>query len=312
MLEEVASMQSALAEKQAAFEAEQAIVANANANIGSIVGLDVGGAHLTTTRTTLTSVPGSMLEALFSGRHQLDLDKNGRVFIDRDGETFKQVLKFFRSPQSFVWPESAREIAELHAEFDYFGLRVAPAAQATMPLVVLSVMPRSGIQVAGLMVVLQVKVPLCIMELRTAVGNEAHGKRFRVFSKVGTYQDACQNRGPEGWALVHDKLLCLDPDSPDSFQTVCKGLDLSLDPGWHTLYLHGDTSDATESEHSAIGVTGPAVQVGQNSMQVIACDEALEVYPGCNTNDSEPWALPDDHCLKFVGEISYKRKTLSQ
>ena len=33
--------------------------------------LDVGGLLFKTSRTTLTAVPGSMLEAMFSGRHTI-------------------------------------------------------------------------------------------------------------------------------------------------------------------------------------------------------------------------------------------------
>lgn len=55
---------------------------------GSIIDLDIGGTHkITTTRSTLTSRSDSTLAAMFSGRHQLSTH-NGRVFIDRDGETF--------------------------------------------------------------------------------------------------------------------------------------------------------------------------------------------------------------------------------
>lgn len=62
--------------------------------IKSKVKLDVGGTHYSTSRTTLTSVHGSMLEAMFSGRYTLEEDEDGCTFIDRDGETFKHVLEF--------------------------------------------------------------------------------------------------------------------------------------------------------------------------------------------------------------------------
>lgn len=53
-----------------------------------IVDLNIGGTHLiTTSRRTLTSVPESTLNAMFSGRHALTIH-NGRVFIDRDGNAF--------------------------------------------------------------------------------------------------------------------------------------------------------------------------------------------------------------------------------
>merc|ERR1719330_1398011 len=115
-----------------------------------------------------------------------------------------------------------------------------------MPSVVLPVASFETIanRVAGLRVVLRVKQLVCIDGLCTAVGKEAHGKRFRVFSRAGTYQDARTNRGPEnGWTLVYDDVLCVEAHSPGPFRRLCKGLELSLGLGWHTLYLHGECSN---------------------------------------------------------------------
>ena len=57
-------------------------------SIDNIIDIDIGGTHkITTTKTTLTSAKDSTLAAMFSGRHKLSMH-NGRVFIDRDGETF--------------------------------------------------------------------------------------------------------------------------------------------------------------------------------------------------------------------------------
>ena len=56
--------------------------------------LDVGGALFKTSRATLTAVPGSMLEAMFSGRHTIVAGEDGLVFIDRDGEHFGLTLNF--------------------------------------------------------------------------------------------------------------------------------------------------------------------------------------------------------------------------
>jgi hypothetical protein len=51
----------------------------------SIIRLSVGGVKFQTSLATLTSVPDSMLAAMFSGRHHIDKDDKGRYFIDRDG-----------------------------------------------------------------------------------------------------------------------------------------------------------------------------------------------------------------------------------
>ena len=47
--------------------------------------LDVGGSFFPTSRATLTSVPGSIPEAIFSGRHTITADEDGWLSIDRDG-----------------------------------------------------------------------------------------------------------------------------------------------------------------------------------------------------------------------------------
>jgi hypothetical protein len=60
--------------------------------------LNVGGVRFDTSRTTLTSVPESMLSTMFGAR--LDMlrrdPEDGSVFLDRDGERFGLVLDFLR------------------------------------------------------------------------------------------------------------------------------------------------------------------------------------------------------------------------
>jgi hypothetical protein len=65
--------------------------------VGGKVKLDVGGHHFTTSVTTLTSETDSMLAAMFSGRHEHELDNDGRVFIDRDPKAFALILDWLRN-----------------------------------------------------------------------------------------------------------------------------------------------------------------------------------------------------------------------
>jgi BTB/POZ domain len=53
----------------------------------AVVVLNVGGCQFTTSRSTLCSVEGSQLEAMFSGRHVFCAHQmeDGSYFIDRDG-----------------------------------------------------------------------------------------------------------------------------------------------------------------------------------------------------------------------------------
>ena len=58
--------------------------------------LNVGGVFFTTLRTTLTRFPDSMLAAMFSGGHELQMDSRGAFFIDRNGTYFGYILEFLR------------------------------------------------------------------------------------------------------------------------------------------------------------------------------------------------------------------------
>ena len=65
--------------------------------ITEFVELNVGGHKDIEVRlSTLTTVKGSALEAMFSGRHKLPM-KNDRVFIDRDPTAFKLIIEFIQN-----------------------------------------------------------------------------------------------------------------------------------------------------------------------------------------------------------------------
>ena len=61
-----------------------------------LVTLNVGGCLYTTTVTTLTTYPDSMLGSMFSGRCPSHRDQNGNYVIDGDGPIFRHVLNFLR------------------------------------------------------------------------------------------------------------------------------------------------------------------------------------------------------------------------
>lgn len=62
----------------------------------NIVNLNVGGTKFTTTLSTLTKTPNSMLAAMFSGRFAATTDEKNRFFIDRDGKHFGTILNYLR------------------------------------------------------------------------------------------------------------------------------------------------------------------------------------------------------------------------
>ncbi|XP_074830974.1 BTB/POZ domain-containing protein KCTD7 isoform X1 [Natator depressus] len=62
-----------------------------------VVPLNVGGMYFTTRLSTLRRCEDTMLAAMFSGRHYIPTDAQGRYFIDRDGTYFGDILNFLRS-----------------------------------------------------------------------------------------------------------------------------------------------------------------------------------------------------------------------
>jgi len=85
---------------------------------------NVGGKIYQVSKVTLQSpfAKGSMLEAMFSGRHIIKKNKKGQIFIDRDGKNFRKILNFLRSGTGFdPSDESLRE------EFNFFGIQIPKA-----------------------------------------------------------------------------------------------------------------------------------------------------------------------------------------
>ena len=93
-------------------------------NFEPIIKLNVGGHTFTTTISTLTRFPDTMLGAMFSGRHDLLKDETGAYFIDRDGSHFRYILNFLRSPEPFdINCIPSTTMTELKIEIDYYGLK---------------------------------------------------------------------------------------------------------------------------------------------------------------------------------------------
>jgi hypothetical protein len=104
---------------EAALAAHHKFAEELRLRAGSRVKLDVGGVHFTTSLTTLMTEPDSMLAAMFSGRHELEKDDDGRVFIDRDGELFKYVLQYLRERELdlFQLPSGVKQRLKREAAF---------------------------------------------------------------------------------------------------------------------------------------------------------------------------------------------------
>lgn len=88
----------------------------------SVVELNVGGVHYTTTAKTLKSEQGSRLCELFDGdTNALTRDAKGRVFLDRDGVLFRYILDYLRD-EAVRLPEGFREKERLLREAEHFRL----------------------------------------------------------------------------------------------------------------------------------------------------------------------------------------------
>ena len=85
----------------------------------AVVDLNVGGRHFTTHLSTLTKEPDSMLAAMFSGRHPCSKDKDGRFFIDADGEIFYHILNYLR----FDEIPSGDMALSVYKQARYYGLQ---------------------------------------------------------------------------------------------------------------------------------------------------------------------------------------------
>ena len=135
-LAEVAAQRAALAEEVAAGRAalaeEIAAMQQVERAQDSRVTLNVGGVRYETSIATLRSTPGTMLDAMFSGRHAMDPDdSDGAHFLDRDGGHFKYVLEYLRDGVS-VLEEAAGDVRLLRAlkrEFGYFAIELEPQQQ---------------------------------------------------------------------------------------------------------------------------------------------------------------------------------------
>ena len=87
-----------------------------------IVSLNVGGHIYTTSRTTLSQYPDSMLGRMFTTNMSSTKDRDGNTVIDRDGALFRYILNFLRSGQ-LTLPSDFKELDMLAVEADFYQLR---------------------------------------------------------------------------------------------------------------------------------------------------------------------------------------------
>ncbi len=90
--------------------------------MSDIIELNVGGRHYTTYQSTLEKYPDKFLAALVSDRWETK-DKDGRYFIDRDGDMFAHVLNFLRTGNvsNVVLDNKLVNFEDFREEMSYYG-----------------------------------------------------------------------------------------------------------------------------------------------------------------------------------------------
>ena len=82
-----------------AYKAELQRMNAVQVNDDDLIDLNIGGQRLTTTRSTLCQIEGSLLASMFSGRWEdrLKRDKDGAVFFDFNPQYFILILDYLRA-----------------------------------------------------------------------------------------------------------------------------------------------------------------------------------------------------------------------
>ena len=90
-----------------------------------VIDLNVGGTLFTTCVQTLLVEQDSKLGRMFSGRHNLEKQKDGSIFIDRDGTHFGIILNYLRGhiTSKRQLPDDPNTLSHLLCEVKYYELK---------------------------------------------------------------------------------------------------------------------------------------------------------------------------------------------
>src|SRR5690554_2629538 len=71
---------------------------------------------------------------MFSGRHPIKTNEEGRVFIDRNGQFFNYILNFLRNGE-WILPKDSLQLEMIKREISFFGLPdpFAPSEEKKKP-----------------------------------------------------------------------------------------------------------------------------------------------------------------------------------
>lgn len=92
--------------------------------IDEMVTLNVGGKLFTTRKCTLQSIENTFLYTLVSGRFKPPYDRNGNIFIDRDGQQFAHILNYLRDTTylNTINSKYSSEKDMISIEANYYGI----------------------------------------------------------------------------------------------------------------------------------------------------------------------------------------------
>ena len=121
-----------------AYNAEKQRMKTVEVSDNDIIHLNVGGHKLTTKRSTLCQVEGSLLASMFSGRWEdsLERDQDGAIFFDYNPQYFLVILDYLRT-KKIATPENPAPLPKVPEDqaksfnilLEYFGLsdEIVPA-----------------------------------------------------------------------------------------------------------------------------------------------------------------------------------------
>ena len=95
--------------------------------MSSEIVLDIGGTKFKTSKMTLTSPVGSehghFFNRMFGGDWDIKSNEDGSIWIDRDPTHFSVILNYLRSGDNVQLPDCIRDLNELNAEAEFYGLK---------------------------------------------------------------------------------------------------------------------------------------------------------------------------------------------
>ena len=127
-----------------AYEAEKLRMKAIEVKDDDIINLNVGGKKITTKRSTLCQVKGSLLASMFSGRWEesLSRDENGRIFFDWNPQHFVLILEYLRG-KTIATPKNPSPLPKIPEDqtksfqnlVEYLGLSSEFKTVSTVPTV---------------------------------------------------------------------------------------------------------------------------------------------------------------------------------